>query len=293
MNIVLLDLAYWINLGGRDGADRYNQLARLEAEKKIQCVIAPSIVIELMKQQDSDRRSETARAIHHLSGSMSLPGLHTGFRRELAVEVGEQEDIDGVVPWFTAYMQWLACFVERDLATAIHGVLRQLDVMPLEEALAVLDEPSRKGIIEPLLAQLAAIVAVNEASPAVPASEVRRVERETIVITFQPQIHEMQARSGLSDDAITEAAFRCPTAIAFGWLLGQLRASGRVKENDIFDLLHLTSGVVYADVVAGDGRMAELVGQTHLPFPHARVVRNWDALEEALERVDVPRGRID
>jgi hypothetical protein len=272
--ILFLDLNYWINLAQEQNPlniELRNLLSEQVSSSKIICPVSPSLLLELKKRPQSDKRNKYCQLMDELSEGVSLRNSPAIFKEEFRAVIKDQ-----TIDRYTAYSHFIEALLDSlriefpesgwgqaDIDRAADLIFDYLNGMSIVDVVDIEVEDDKEGSILRLrngLSELCKQGGEWREKNRVSRRDIEQAEFASTARSFMPimiaallgtDTTSLQRLSSENDKA--EILKRCPTFWCEYHLMAELRIhKAQLKENDLWDLQHVASALPYVDCVACD-----------------------------------------
>jgi len=275
--LLFLDLNFWIRLSKpRTGlqVEIRDRLVELVSSSRLICPVSPSLLMELGKQPPSSPRQSQSELMDELCGGLGIKIWQRIFPVEFEAALEGNK-----APRRVAYSQFFDSMVESGLALdrpsnipegiaqlAAKIVLGAQARLTITEFMNVWFDIGRDEVsgTDPVVSKMSrgfsdkAVEAEhwkldNPTSLAsIEQAEFNGLLREVVPDIWNTILRTNSETTQLSTQRLVELLHACPTFWCIYKAMAAIRWGGRVKENDIWDVLHIASVTPYVDCIACD-----------------------------------------
>ena len=276
--LLFLDLNYWIQLSEpRTGsqAEIKDRLSEMVSSGRLICPVSPSLIMELGKQPPSPSRQSLCQLMDELSKGLGLKIAQRIFPIEFEAILGGD-----AAPRRMGYSHFYDALMESGLV--LDGLPNIPEAIARLSATAVLEHQAQMTITDfmnvwfdmgrdeesgpdPAVAKMSQgfsdkAVQANKWKLDNPTASLESIEQAEVLgllHEFLPDILKIIPRKYTGVPQFTEREFKelldsCPTFWCIYKGMAATRWGGRVKGNDIWDVLHVGSVTPYVDCLACD-----------------------------------------
>jgi hypothetical protein len=273
---LFLDLNFWIQLSEPNHEQLKVQLSHLVETGKLICPVSPSILMELFKRTRGTHRDNTSQLMDQLSKGLALRGVDTTFRHEFAAALdGRQAERQVAYSYFrdTFPPVFTLLFPEQGMEMSITDFINGRWSSVLETNASGIEQRLVKGAQQEnewrrdnkstrkKVEEEEWIGTFRALNPAMLIVFYEKSEQDaTLRKLFLETQNKILARSyhtlrrELRDKLDSCRSFWCHYQC-----MTELRWHKPVRENDIWDFLHVAMAVPYVDCLATDGSAKSIV----------------------------------